>query len=614
VDIPTLKEEARALEQQGRTAEALSLYRKTLARLEGTPGILRELPLYVKAGDLNLKLGDSKAAISMYERAAKRYAQYGSSKSVIALCSKILRVAPVKTYVYLSLARMMIERGHVGEAGKVLAIYAERVSLGKAQEVVQGLADVDVDKAQPVLEMLLEVAGRAEGAKLKSAGLQDDEERQGETAGSISSHGRESQQEHSATENESEPEDQEESEKDSSAWPEQRQLIDIPNLVRGSEPVVPAEPMAPEEPVAAGEQEPTGIEQREEQQTQEADAALGYAPAPGSGKHSAVEVPDEDADSDFSPTIEPPPREEPGDSAQREPVGEEPAARSPWAPPREEPAARAAKRAEPMSRTGARPPLTFTTVKPKSSKPVWLWVALGAVVIGGGGGLVLSGVLGGNGDEPSGEQGGEPAVAGGASEPAAVAAVADSAIQQGQSDSIAGLTEDSAGALMAEQRVSGATDTGLAAMTPLDLPQGLGDSLLQAVPQIQPETGITDAAQTETATDSAAPLQSLPPGVQISGPIVVIQGLVIESVTEFPAGGHRVVLLLDSGEPLALMSIPIAGDSVDATTADQITVREVPGDTAVGTVSFGRYNVNVRGRVAVEVLRTLLGRLVVREP
>jgi hypothetical protein len=94
----------------------------------------------------------------------------------------------------------------------------------------------------------------------------------------------------------------------------------------------------------------------------------------------------------------------------------------------------------------------------------------------------------------------------------------------------------------------------------------------------------------------------------------VIEGLAIESVTEFPAGGHRVVQLLDTGEPLALMSIPIAGDSVDAATAGQITVREMPGDTAVGTVSFGRYNVNARGRVAVEALRALLGRLTVREP
>jgi tetratricopeptide (TPR) repeat protein len=170
VDIAALKEEARALEQQGRTAEALALYRKTLARLEGTPGILRELPLYVKAGDLNLKLGDGKAAIAMYERAAKRYAQYGSSKSVIALCSKILRVAPARTYAYLSLARLMIERGHVSEAAKVLASYAERVNLGKAQEVIGNLAELDADQTRPVLEMLLEVAGRRwqDGLRVRS--------------------------------------------------------------------------------------------------------------------------------------------------------------------------------------------------------------------------------------------------------------------------------------------------------------------------------------------------------------------------------------------------------------------------------------------------------------
>ena len=116
MDIATLKDEARSLEQQDRHAEALALYRKILAHLEGTSGILRELPLYVKAGDLNLKLGDAKTAIAMYERAAKRYAQYGSGKSVVALCTKVLRVDPSRTYVYLTHARLMIERGHVAEA------------------------------------------------------------------------------------------------------------------------------------------------------------------------------------------------------------------------------------------------------------------------------------------------------------------------------------------------------------------------------------------------------------------------------------------------------------------------------------------------------------------
>ena len=107
MNVEEQKQAARALEQKGETEEALTLYENVLAELEGTPEIWRELPLYVKAGDLSLKLNDSSNAISNYEKAANAYAAYGSSKSVIALCTKILRVNPGRTHVFLRLVRLM---------------------------------------------------------------------------------------------------------------------------------------------------------------------------------------------------------------------------------------------------------------------------------------------------------------------------------------------------------------------------------------------------------------------------------------------------------------------------------------------------------------------------
>ena len=165
MNVEEQKQAARALEQQGETEEALSLYEKILADLEGTPEIWRELPLYVKAGDLSLKLNDSSNAVSHYEKAANAYAAYGSSKSVIALCTKILRVNPGRTHVFLRLVRLMIEREHLADARLVLVEYAERLKLPKAALVLESLADKSEEEMKPLLEMLLELGGRYEYAR-----------------------------------------------------------------------------------------------------------------------------------------------------------------------------------------------------------------------------------------------------------------------------------------------------------------------------------------------------------------------------------------------------------------------------------------------------------------
>jgi hypothetical protein len=165
VNVEEQKQQARVLEQQGETEAALEICEKILAELEGTPEMWRELPLHVKAGDLSLKLNNSNSAISHYEKAANAYAAYGSAKSVIALCIKILRVNPNRTHVFLRLVRLMIEREHLAEARLVLLEYSERLKLPKAGLVLHGLADTPEEEMKPVLDMLLELGGRYEYAR-----------------------------------------------------------------------------------------------------------------------------------------------------------------------------------------------------------------------------------------------------------------------------------------------------------------------------------------------------------------------------------------------------------------------------------------------------------------
>ena len=191
MDVKTRKQKARALAQKGETKKALAVYREILEHLEGTKGILRELPLYVKAGDLCFMEGDTKAALAMYDKAGQLYAEHGSGKSVIAVCGKILKVLPKGINTHLHYARLLIEGGHVGEARKVLVNYAAVFGFAKvrqALEIMEGRSDDDV---MPVLEIVLEMAEwsgeepearsespeiaelgeRAEEAEIESAGL-----------------------------------------------------------------------------------------------------------------------------------------------------------------------------------------------------------------------------------------------------------------------------------------------------------------------------------------------------------------------------------------------------------------------------------------------------------
>lgn len=171
VDVKTRKQKARALAQKGDPKNALAVYREILEYLEGTKGILRELPLYVKAGDLCLEVGDTKAALAMYDKAGQLYAEHGSGKSVIAVCGKILAVLPEGVNTHLHYARLLIEGGHVGEARKVLVNYAAVFDLAKvrqALESMEGRSDTDV---MPVLEMVLEMAEwNAEEPEARSEG------------------------------------------------------------------------------------------------------------------------------------------------------------------------------------------------------------------------------------------------------------------------------------------------------------------------------------------------------------------------------------------------------------------------------------------------------------
>ncbi len=154
--ISDLKDQARALEQQGQIDKALNIYQHILKHLEGNPAITKVLPLYVKAGDLLHKMDRTEEAVASYQTGAEHYASTGAATRVTALCEKILRLAPERTDVYTSFVRLLIKNGHVGSARDVLAEYAQIADMNRALETLNDLAGRPNHEVQPMLERLLE--------------------------------------------------------------------------------------------------------------------------------------------------------------------------------------------------------------------------------------------------------------------------------------------------------------------------------------------------------------------------------------------------------------------------------------------------------------------------
>ena len=159
LNVNKLKDKARKFELKDQPEKAIGVYLQVIDGLEGSPDIDSELNLYNKIGDLYLKINDVNAAVEMYDRAAKRYAESGLPNNAIALCNKILRTAPGRTGTYLMLGELMLQRGFGGEAKQYLIEYARRMSeAGRVEEAFGALkkfADASPDD-QEIRAMLTE--------------------------------------------------------------------------------------------------------------------------------------------------------------------------------------------------------------------------------------------------------------------------------------------------------------------------------------------------------------------------------------------------------------------------------------------------------------------------
>jgi tetratricopeptide (TPR) repeat protein len=125
--IDKLKESARKYEQSGQWRPAIDVYKRALREFEEAGEVVPDPSLYNRIGDLEMKDGESSAAVRAYEQAADLYTEQGFFNNAIALCGKILRINPGRTATYLRLAQLNARKNFVGEARRNLLEYIERM-------------------------------------------------------------------------------------------------------------------------------------------------------------------------------------------------------------------------------------------------------------------------------------------------------------------------------------------------------------------------------------------------------------------------------------------------------------------------------------------------------
>jgi len=139
-NLETYKERARKFEAKEQWAKALEEYVKSIEEMEAAPDADADLSIYNRVGDLYQKIGQGQNAIVYYERAVDKYHEGGLDNNAIALCNKVMRIAPGRAQVYLKLGMLFASKGFAAEAKTNLLEYADRMQkAGELEEAFKAL-------------------------------------------------------------------------------------------------------------------------------------------------------------------------------------------------------------------------------------------------------------------------------------------------------------------------------------------------------------------------------------------------------------------------------------------------------------------------------------------
>jgi len=164
-----LKQQARSLEQREQWKAALELYEQMAREFPDSDEL--EVGVWNRIGDLHMRLAQPEPAISAYESAVDAYAAAGLHNNAIALCNKILRIAPDRATIFFKLGMVSALKGFKADARQHTARYVQLMAgtdrLHEALDtLVQGIQsnpDDDVEVRLVVAEQL-QAHGRDQGA------------------------------------------------------------------------------------------------------------------------------------------------------------------------------------------------------------------------------------------------------------------------------------------------------------------------------------------------------------------------------------------------------------------------------------------------------------------
>ncbi len=139
-NLEKYKERARKFEAKEQWAKAIEEYVKSIEEMEAAPDADADLSIYNRVGDLYQKVGQGQNAVVYYERAVDKYHEGGLDNNAIALCNKVMRIAPGRAQIYLKLGMLFASKGFAAEAKTNLLEYADRMQkAGELEEAFKAL-------------------------------------------------------------------------------------------------------------------------------------------------------------------------------------------------------------------------------------------------------------------------------------------------------------------------------------------------------------------------------------------------------------------------------------------------------------------------------------------
>jgi tetratricopeptide (TPR) repeat protein len=181
-----LKHDARRAEQRSDWQRAIDLYR---AALEYDAENV-DLSIYNRIGDLHMRQGDTAAAVECYEQAAERYAEQGMQTSAIALCNKILRIAPDRDVLYRRLGGLHAQTGLLAEGRRCCMVYVDRATeQGRHEDALEAVEEFAAATGDEPIRLTyadrLETLGDERGAAAQLRSVHESREARGTPAADL---------------------------------------------------------------------------------------------------------------------------------------------------------------------------------------------------------------------------------------------------------------------------------------------------------------------------------------------------------------------------------------------------------------------------------------------